>query len=127
MKSIEISGVIQFEHKTNWDKIKLVQEDGYKIDLVTRLAEIIESFDLKPFQLSYFISPERETKRELIEKHLMHLSGYMEAEYTEDHYAYSEYTQGTDHNTELKIGGHDLYRNLREHKGKFILLIVNLS
>lgn len=41
-------------------------------------------------------------------------------------YSYSEYTSGVDYDTELKVGGHDLMRELIGQRGKHLWLHLSL-
>lgn len=126
MKTITLSGIIKYEYDT-WDKIKLIQEDGYKIDLVSRFQEAIESFGKSEVQVNYWISDKPCTKNEMLEGWLRQLYGAAEAEYQANGYAYSSWTSGTDYDTELSVGGHNLHRELREHGDKFIIIELNFK
>lgn len=125
MKTIELSGIIKFEHNDNWETIKLVQSDGYKIDLVGRFKEAIESFSNCQFNVGYYLSDSVCTKNDIVEGFLKKLFGSAEASFETDSYHYSSMTYGTDYDTNLKIGGHDLFQELRYEQGKFIILELN--
>lgn len=126
MKTIELSGIIKFEHD-DWDKLKLVQEDGYKIDLVARFKEAYESFPKQEVQVNYWLSDKPCSKQKMQEAFLMKLCGNINADYEKNDYAYSSLTSGTDYDTTLKIGGHNLYNELRMEEGKFIIIELNFK
>lgn len=126
MKTITLSGIIKYEYET-WSKIKLIQEDGYKVDLVSRFKEAIESFDSSGVQVNYWTSEKVCTKNEMLEGWLKKIYGAVEAEYEANEYHYSSWTNGVDYDTELKVGGHDLYNELREYEGKFMILEMNFK
>jgi len=125
MKTIELSGTIKLDWD-NWEKIKLVQDDGYKIDLIGRVKEATESYSTD-IQVSYYISSNKITKREMIENHLKKLYGYCDASYESSDYAHSSWTTGTNYDSNLTIGGHNLFKELKSHEGKFILIILNFK
>lgn len=126
MKTIELSGTISFEYDT-WDKLKLVQEDGYKIDLITRFVEAYESFPSQKVQVNYWIHDRPCTKQEITEGFLKKLYGAIDANYESNDYCYSSWTSGTDYDTSLSIGGHDLYRELKDKVGKFMIIELNFK
>lgn len=123
---MELSGTIKYEWD-DFEKIVLVQEDGYKIDLVSRFCEIKNSFPNKPVQVGYYISNTVKSRDEMVEGFLKTLYGGLSADYERDDYAYSSWTQGTDFNTYLLIGGHSLFAELREEEGNFIVIEINLK
>lgn len=125
MKTIEISGIIEYTSTLKWETIKLVQEDGYKIDLVGRFKEAIESFPNMDIQVGYYLSDNICKKEEILEGFLKKLFGSVEASYEANGYAYSSWTTGTDYDTNLTIGGHNLLRELQHENGRFILIELN--
>lgn len=126
IKTIELSGKIEIEWD-DWCKIKLVQEDGYKIDLVSRFKEAVESFPNCKVQVNYYLSDTPCTKDEMVEGFLKKLYGHPEASYTQSSYRYSSWTSGTDYDTNLTVGGHDLARELYNEADKFIILELNFQ
>jgi len=126
MKTIELSGIIKFEYD-NWNKVKLLQEDGYKIDLVNRFSEIKESYPNSKFQINYWLSDKICTKDEIVEGLLQKLYGFIEAGYEQEDYHYSSWTNGTDYNTTLKIGGHNLDIELIDEEDRFMILEINVE
>lgn len=124
MKTMELSGVIKMEYD-KWNKIILVQSDGLKVDLLARIVEMVNSFGTTG-QVNYWVSDKPTTKDEAVEKFLEKLYGKIEAEYETNSYYYSTSTGGgVEYDCELTIGGHNLYRELADKEGKF--LIIELS
>ena len=124
MKTVELSGVIKFDKGdfSDFDKIKLVQKDGYKIDLVSRVAEMIDSFG-STGQVNYWISDKPKTKEQMIKGFLQQLYGSVEAKYEKNYHYYSTLTGGdTYYDTELTIGGHNLHNELLEKEGMYIVI-----
>ena len=126
IKTIELSGVIGIDWG-DWYQIKLIQDDGYKIDLVSRFKEAAESFPNCKVQVNYYLSDAPCTKDEMVEAFLKTLYGHPEAGYTQSSYRYSSWTSGTDYDTNLSIGGHDLARELYNEADKFIILELNFQ
>ena len=128
MKTVELSGTLKFQ-SGEWsdnDRIKLIQEDGLQVDLVARIKEATDSFG-KTGQVNYWICEKPCTKDEAIEAFLGHLYGGIEAGYDKVYTYYSTLTGGsTDYETELRIGGHNLYRELKGQTGKFLIMEINL-
>ena len=128
MKTIELSGTLEFSNGgwSTFDKIKLVQEDGLKIDLVARLKEATESFGATG-QVNYWVCDSPKTKEEAIEEFIGYLYGGIEAGYEKREVWYSTLTGGdTFYDTNLMIGGHDLYKELLGKEGKFLIIEINL-
>lgn len=125
MITVELKGRIEKGWTDSWQTIKLVQEDGYKIDLVGRFKEATESFPNMGIQVGYYLSDNVCTKEEILEGFLKKLFGSIDASYETNGYAYSSCTTGTDYDTNLTIGGHDLFRELNNEEGRFILIELN--
>jgi len=125
MKTIEISGIIENNYTDNWRTIKLIQEDLYKIDLVSRFKEATESFLNMQVQVSYYLSDSPKTKEEMLEGFLRSIYGSVDVGFEANDYRYSSWTSGTDYDTNLKIGGHDLFSELLNEEGRFLLIILN--
>ena len=124
---IELKGIIKYDWPDNWQTIKLVQEDGYKIDLVGRFKEAIESFPNMEFQVNYYLSNKPCTKEEILEGFLKKLFGAIDASYEANGYYHSSWTSGTEYDTNLTIGGHDLFTELKNEEGKFLFLELNFK
>jgi len=121
------SGFIEYIYSDddNFSKLKLRGEDGYKINLVSRFAELKDSFKNK-VSVSYFLSDHACTKDDAMTGFLNQMEGVIEAGNEVDSYYYSEYTNGTDYTTTLSIGGHSLLYELSEKTGKFCILTVEV-
>ena len=127
MITVELKGIIKKGWTDSLQTIKLVQEDGYKIDLVGRFKEATESFPNMEIQVGYYLSDNVCTKEEILEGFLKKLFGSVDASYEANGYAYSSWTTGTDYDTNLTIGGHDLFRELNNEEGRFILIELNFK
>ena len=126
MKSIQLQGIIKFEYNT-WNKLKLIQPDGYKIDVVDRFKEAKESFPKSKFQVNYWLSNNPCTKDEILEGFLRKLYGDISADYESNGYCYSSYSSGTYYDTTLQIGGHDLITELSSEQDRFIIIELNIE
>lgn len=124
--TIQLSGIISYEYFT-FQTIKLIQQDEYKIDLVSRFREAIESFGMCNCQVSYWLADKRCSKNKMTEELLNKISGSLAANYEKSDYQYSSWTSGTDYDTILKIGGHDLMEELRSQNGRFIIIELNFK
>ena len=125
-RSFWFNGVIRscdtFE---NWETIKLVQPDGYKVDLLLRFHEIVDSFG-KTMTVRYWITDNPTTKEDAQEGFIRSMFGEARAEMeANSYYRYSEYTSGMDYDSMLKIGGHNLMNELAFHQGKHIWLEIS--
>lgn len=70
----------------------------------------------------YYISDKEITWDEINEEHIKHIVGGLD---TEKRYAgYSEYTV-TESWTELLVGGHDLRKELKSYKDKYVLIKID--
>lgn len=123
MKTTQFKGVIDYDDTTTTTMLTLYNEDKI-IDLVSEF----ESFDGKEIQVNYWITDEPCTKDEMLEGYLKKLFGAVDAEY-KDYYTGS-WTYGntswieSDREGVLKIGNHDLFKELSENDGMFIIIEV---
>lgn len=124
MKKLILQGIIKMSYEGQWPVIVLVQEDGYGINLINRMAELNMNAGNK-IQVNYHIAPERMTEIQLKEILIKTISGALEAEYQANGYHYSSWTSGTDYDTVLTINGHNLYRELSDHADKFLFMEIN--
>ena len=123
MKTITLSGIIKSDrHQSNWNTIRLIQEDGYAINLLTRFQEAIDSFSQSKLTVHYWLAPKPCTKQQMQEEWLKKISGFTSVEFSQNDYQYSEYTSGTDYDTEFRIGNHNLLKILQTEEGKFLMM-----
>ena len=70
---------------------------------------------------------EKKTESEIQVGWLKQMFGGITAEYETSSYHYSSYTYGTDYDTYLKIGGHDLFDEFSNLNDKWCVLKVNVK
>lgn len=63
----------------------------------------------------------------MTEEFLKKLYGAIDADYEKNDYAYSSWTSGTDYDTTLAVGGHNLYSELRNEVDRFIIIELSFS
>lgn len=126
MKTIQFKGIIDYDNNEGTGIYLLGDTD--RIDLVTEF----EDFNGVEIQVNYWITNKPCTKDEMIEAWLKVLFGSVEAEY-EDYYTGS-WTYGCqsswgcyEKHGQLTIGGHDLFDELSNMDGKFIIIEVNIQ
>lgn len=125
IKEFTFTGFINFDWSEDFGTIKLI--DGNKsIDLVKKFRAIFDLFESE-VSVSYFVSDDKKTKTEIQEEWLKQMFGGITAEYETNSYYYSSYTYGTNYNTYLKIGGHDLFDEFSELNDKWCILKVNVK
>jgi hypothetical protein len=107
---IILRGLIKIEPFAGWQMIKLLQKSTYKIDLIGRFKEIIESFPHKEISIEYFIDHNNYSLKGIIE------AGYEK----EDDGGFF----GADYYSTLTIGNYDLFEELVKQEGKY--LIINI-
>lgn len=118
------SGFIKHEYN-DYSKIFLVDGDK-SIDLVKKFRAIFELFECE-VMVSYFTSEQKKSESEIKEAWLQKMVGVIDADYESNSYYYSEYTYGTDYDSYLRIGGHDLFWELYELQEKFCIIKINLK
>jgi hypothetical protein len=104
------------EYRDNYSALMV----GYTSTPFAKIWE--EEFWKKPVTVRYWISETEKTKDQLKENHLATLSGSIDADYSDK---YSDYTGYLWTDETLKVGGHDLLRELYSHVGKFLYLEVD--
>lgn len=127
MKKITLSGIVLFKHDDEFERIKLVQEDGYEIDLILRFQEAISNYKDHMVKVGYGVSDAPCTEDEMQEGFLRHVLGVPNVGYDKSEYRYSSWTWGTDYNTNFRVGGHNIMNELYEQKGKFLLLSLEFE
>ena len=128
MNKVSLSGIIEYQYYDSYKKIKLVQPDGYKIDLIWRFSELVECLpSLTKLNISYWVSDTPKPLEEIMEQYLRQLYGVAEVGYSSEYYAYSEWTDGYYEISTLTIGGHDLFLELSSHEGKFLFLEIGFE
>ena len=125
IKEFTFTGFIKIDWSEDFKTIKLI--DGNKsIDLVKKFRAIFDLFESE-VSVSYFISDEKKTEIKIQEGWLKQMFGEITAEYETSSYNHSSYTYGTDYDTYLKIGGHDLFDEFSELNDKWCVLKVNVK
>ena len=124
---IEYTGQIEILQDISHYTVKLIQEDGYKIDLLLRFKELAESYPNSKFQISYFITDKRLSKSQALRQYYKNLLGNeIHAKYRTTQVQYSSTSVDEIYTTSLKIGGHDLYKELVQYKKKYLILKITI-
>lgn len=63
----------------------------------------------------------------MLEGFLRKLYGDISADYESNGYCYSSWSSGTDYDTTLQIGGHDLITELSSEQDSFIIIELNIE
>lgn len=127
MKKLKLKGKILSRSSGNFYTIGLEQENGYIIDLISRLQELSELNVNVPssIQINYHITNQLLTEKELKELNILSISGSIMVELEKLEYRYSEYTSDVEFRTTLKVGNHDLYKELSGDVGKYVYFEIN--
>lgn len=128
-KVYEFSGEICPNYESpdiTFRSIYLKQLSGYQINLVARIEELVMNFG-REINLRYWITDKRVSAKELIDYTVLLQCGEVEVSHVATPYSYSEYTSGVDYDINLKIGGHDLYKELSEKYGKYLYIIISFK
>ena len=125
IKEFTFTGFINIDWSDNFKTIKLTDENK-SIDLVKKFRAIFDLFESE-VSVSYYISDSKKTEEEIKEGWLKQLFGGITAEYETSSYNYSSYTYGTDYDTYLKIGGHDLFGEFGSFRDKYCVLKINVK
>lgn len=126
IKEFTFKGFIKDEWSDDFRTLKLVDGDN-EVDLVKKFRAIFDLFESE-VSVNYFLSNEKKTESEILEKWLGNLFGAVTADYEADSYCYSSCTYGTDHYSYLRVGGHDLFDELGgENNGKWCVLKINVK
>lgn len=123
MKKLKLQGKIQLNYNDSYKTIFLIQEDGYKIDLFYRLKEL--SHNSSSNQINYHISDKLLNNNQLQELSILSLTGGINMEQERVEYRYSSYTTDVDYITTMKIGNHDLLKELGSDNGKYVYFDIN--
>lgn len=106
--------------------IKLKDATGYKTDLLLRLEEITDSFG-KEISVRYWITDKCVSWEEAQEGANRTLMGDCVTDLSCDQFMYSEMTPGVDYESEMIIGGHDLYKELTSYRGKHVWFLIQVE
>lgn len=119
---IILKGKIELTYSDFYESIKLVQDNGYKIDLVSRFREYVDSYRCTYIEVFYYISYREYTYRKLIDSFSKKIHGYVDASY--EKISFSNHTYEDEYETTLKIGEHDFFKELSNNEGKFIFIQI---
>jgi hypothetical protein len=125
MLEIELQGIVEYEYRDfEFEHIYLKDPNtGLKVDLIYRFDELKQSFPNRKLGVYAYVSgTDKKSKDEMIEGFL----NKMEIGYEKEYYKYSEYTSGTDWNSNLDIEGHNLFNEFRIYEGKFMILTLEI-
>ena len=106
-----------------WTRIALVQRDGYKIDLITRIQEAVNNYGTK-VAVRYWTCDSDQPDEQIEEGAIRTIIGALNASFEEHSYSYSEWTSGVDYDTEFTVGGHNIMNELLSHSGKWLVIEV---
>lgn len=127
MKKLTLEGFIAFEF-TEFTEVKLVQSDGYRIDLIGRFKEVANSYPKAFLQVNYWLSNSYQTKDEILKGLMASFYGELSADYETENFSGSSMTGSwTERISTLEIGGHDLIKELRDEDGRFIIIELNIA
>ena len=120
-----LCGTIKRGQCMDWryDTIKLVQPNGYEIDLLLRFIEWAGCHDGKA-SVRYWVTDKPTRFDDAQAGFLKTLYGNVDADCEASEYSYSEYTSGVDYDSELKIGGHDLLAELQGREGQWLWIEI---
>lgn len=128
-KVYEFSGEICLNYESpdiTFSSIYLKQLSGYQINLIARIEELVMNFG-REINLHYWITDKRVSAKELVDYTVLLQCGEVDVSRVASPYSYSEYTSGVDYNTNLKISGHDLYKELSEKYGKYLYIVISFK
>jgi len=124
MTKIDYQGIVEIGQMfwgSFYDAVFLVQPDGYKQDLGSRMNEAVLNYG-DNVAVRLFSASRHVSKEEIIEDVLLTVHGYTEIVHERLEGMLSEITPFEDYESKLVVGGHDLLEILRNHRGKFIIL-----
>lgn len=121
MGTIELSGEIAFSYSDQYPQIYLIQNYGYRINLVWRFKEFLESFPNTPIQVNYYVSDTPCTLKEVKEEYLTELIGGADIRHR-----YTQWSCDVGYATTLTVGGHDLFNELSDKAGKYLNMTISI-
>jgi len=123
----QISGLcIPSVNAGSFDNLMIEQEDGFRIDLISRLDELCSNWGRNEITCRFWTSVNEPLTRELTTAiAAAEAGGYMDIEFETHEYSYSEYTSGIDRSTDFKIGNRDMLRELRDAGYIFLEIIFS--
>ncbi len=120
-KTITISGLVSTGCDSDGhSRYYLVQPDGYRIDMVARVAEIADYMG-GVMSGTWWVSDAPKTKDEMVEGFLARVYGDVDSRNWEEEYHYSSYTHGSYTRETCEIGGHSLISDFSANDGRFML------
>lgn len=128
--TMTLSGLLSTSAPGGWygeyQRIYIVQPNGLHVCLVSRFQEFIASFGTN-VNVSYFLSDTPMKPGEEVEAFWSKFYGKADPRFEASDYSYSEYTTGTDYDTYLNVGNHDLFGILKEEVGKYIAITIQTA
>lgn len=125
IKEFTFTGFIEIDYSDDFRTILLKDEDK-SVDLVKKFRAIFDLYESE-VSVSYYISNDKKAESEIQQGWLTQLFGGITAEYKTSSYHYSTYTYGTDYDTYLKIGGHDLFDEFYNYTNKYCVIKITIK
>lgn len=122
-----LKGKIEVHHYAygEYKDISIVGEDGYKRLLTGQLREFTLNYG-KMINVRYYYSTDPIKDLTHAQQIVMHkLYGGFSADFTASQEGYSDVTQWMEYTTELKVGGHDLFKELESFEGFYVLIEID--
>lgn len=128
MNTVEIKGIIKYDNS-----------EGQRIDLIDgeEVNNLVEEFEFavrkygSMVQLNYWISDKPCTKEKMLEAWLNKIFGAIETDCDEvfqGSWTYENHSAvGYNKDYKLQVGGHDLFNELSDQEGKFIIMELNFK
>jgi hypothetical protein len=121
---IRMSGRLSLEYFGGYHKLKVIDDGGFKVDVIGRILEFYENYPNCKFRVEYYVSDESvgvEEKECVKSKTVV---GYMEVGYEKNEYEVDECRTDVDYECILKVGKCDIYRDLIICNGKYVSIEV---
>jgi len=131
MKTYVYSGQIMLG-RYPWEDILLIQPDGELISIGCRFSEIRESNRLRDgrealYGVTYYITDTIRPKQDIQEHLIKSLCGSIDIDLDRDVIGWSSWTFESAYDVRLVVGGHDLYNELKESEGMYLLIEISVK
>lgn len=120
-RKLVLSGKLSYEScGDHFDKYKLAQADGFKVDLVGRIIEVVDNFQPNS-NLKSKVRIETSESESFLD-----FEGKLHVSYGVTPYQVNEYTSGNDYDTNFQVGRVDVTRTLANYIGKNLTIEIDI-
>lgn len=117
-----------YDENFEYNELLLCKETQNRTDAISLFDKLdgIKKLFNSTIQISYYVSDKAISLEEIEERIILLTMGFIDSNKEKHNYYYSELTKGTDYDTTLKVGSHDLFSELYDLYNRYVIFKILL-